>query len=629
MSPALLLLIPVCPALGALALALFGRRLPYNVVSSVAVAAVSAAFALVLAFALGFSDVHHVIEFSTGPWLATQAFQADFTFKLDSISLCMCLLVSGFGALITLYSVGYMRDDKEQSRFFASLNLFVTAMLILVLADNLVLIFLGWEGVGLCSYLLIGHYWEEKDVPLAAFRALFVNRIGDILFLLGVFTLFGHFGTASLVGISTQATQTGYAGWGALLILGGAFAKSAQAPLHVWLADAMAGPTPVSALIHAATMVTAGIYLVMRLQGVFTLSPEANFVMVICALITLVLGALMALTQTDIKKILAYSTLSNLSLMFLALSVLAPGSAMMHLFGHACFKALLFLAAGSVIFAAHHEQDVHHLGGVLKKLPVTRIAFWVGCIGGAGLIPYLAAGFFSKELILESIKEGHLSGFGFSLSADLVYWIVVVVECISALYLFRLLGYLSGDKTYHEDAHHPVKEKSLSIRLVLGILIVVGPVFGYLSATPLFGGKGFIYSAITGGTEQPEGPSFAHALPFLILNLVLAGICFFVFSSAKRRESLPKLSLGQYGPLARKFYFDDLYEYIFVKPLKVLGIFSRLILENIFIGSIKLAGWLGFGSSYLIRRYQTGNAQQYALGFLVAIFLLIVFLAKG
>jgi NADH-quinone oxidoreductase subunit L len=665
-APWILLLIPLLPGLSAALLALIGRRLPYNVLGGIASVSVGASLALTLAYCkAGVFGAGQPIDFDSGPWIATQGFQAGLHLRLDSISLCMCLLVTFFGFLITVYSVGYMRHDKEQARFFASLNLFVASMLTLVLADNLVLIFLGWEGVGLCSYLLIGHYWEQEDVPLAAFRAFFVNRIGDVLFILGVFTVYQLFGTVSLSELSAHGPglagiHQGKAALAALLLLGGAFAKSAQAPLHVWLADAMAGPTPVSALIHAATMVTAGIYLLMRLDWLYAVSPEARLVVAICALVTLVLGAAMALVQTDIKKILAYSTLSNLSLMFLALAAQSSSSAMLHLFGHAAFKALLFLAAGSVIFAAHHEQDVRKLKGVLKKLPITNVAFLVGCIGGAGLIPFLAAGFFSKEAVLMSLEEAQFMGWGLYIPSALVYWIVVAVECVSVLYLFRLYGYLRSDVSEVENAkqakmshdHHgkdhdhdhghghdnehehghsgDIKERSLTIRLVLGILILVAPIFGIISASPNFGGNGYLFSAITGGATEHEGATLAHVLPFLSLNIILAIACFAVFSRSKLRESflarLKPLSLGSMGPLTRKFYFDDIYEMVIVAPLKGMAYLSRLVLENIFSGTLTLAGWLGQGLSLLLSKVQTGKANQYAIVVLVAVFLLAYYL---
>jgi NADH-quinone oxidoreductase subunit L len=660
-SPFILLLIPLIPGLSAALLALIGGKLPYNVLGGIATLSVAASLALAVGFCgAGVFGAGQPVDFSTGPWIATQGFQAGLHLRLDSVSLCMVLLVTFFGTLITLYSVGYMRHDQEQGRFFASLNLFVASMLTLVLADNLVLIFLGWEGVGLCSYLLIGHYWEQEDVPLAAFRAFFVNRIGDVLFLLGVFSVFSLFGTVSLSELAAHGPglagiHQGKAAMAALLLLGGAFAKSAQAPLHVWLADAMAGPTPVSALIHAATMVTAGVYLIMRLDWLYAVSPEARLVIAVCALVTLVLGAALALVQTDIKKILAYSTLSNLALMFLALSAHAPAAAMMHLFGHAFFKALLFLAAGSVIVAAHHEQDVRKLKGVLKKLPVTNIAFLVGCIGGAGLLPYLGAGFFSKEAVLGSLEEAEFMGWGLYLPASFVHAVVVAVECVSVLYLFRLYGYLRSDSTEpdfpkaskadksghgvhdhgkdhaHDHSHGgEIKESSPAILSVLGILALAAPVFGYFSASPRFGGHGFLYSALTGGAAEPEGASLAHVLPFLVINILLAAVCFAVFSRTKLRETvlarLKPLRLGSVGPLTRKFYFDDLYGLIIVAPLKGAAYLSRLILESIFSGALSAGGWIGQGLSLLLRRLQTGKANQYAMAVLLAVFLLAFYL---
>jgi NADH-quinone oxidoreductase subunit L len=629
-----LLALPAVPAASALLLALFGRRLSYNALGATATAAAGLAFLLALTLLpAGLLGTGAFTSVDLGRWIATSDFQAAFKFRVDSVGLCMVLLVTFFGFLITAYSVGYMRHDREQARFFASLNLFVASMLTLVLADNLVLIFLGWEGVGLCSYLLIGHYWEEDGVPLAAFRAFFVNRIGDLLFILGVFAVFVAFGTVSLSELSALGSavipgREWWAAFAALLLLGGAFAKSAQAPLHVWLADAMAGPTPVSALIHAATMVTAGIYLVMRLDWLYAVVPQARLLIGICALATLVVGAFMALTQTDIKKILAYSTLSNLALMFLALAAGSSEAALLHLFGHAFFKALLFLGAGSVIFAAHHEQDARRLGGVLRTLPVTRIAFWVGCIGGAGLIPYLSAGFFTKEAVLESIRVSSLNGFGIHVSGGALYWIVLAVESLSALYLFRLLGYLSGgSQAAHHFAAHDTHdgehaahgyeaphEASPLIRIVLAVLAVAAPAFAIFSGTPK------LLAWVTGGEGHAEPLHWGHVAPFLVLNLALAAVTFWIFSGTARREAFTaalskfpfKLGTGNRGLLTHKFYFDALYEKIIVLPLKVLAWVLRLLIENIFIGALGFVGAAGRGLSRTLRRLQTGRVHHYA-----------------
>ncbi len=645
-SSPMLAALPAVPALGALLLAIFGRRLPYNATGGIATAAAGVSFAFALALLpLGLLGTDGALALDLGPWIAAGDFGASLRLNLDSVGHAMVLLVTFFGFVVTAYSVGYMRHDREQGRFFASLNLFVASMLVLVLADNLALIFLGWEGVGLCSYLLIGHYWNERgegqDVPLAAFRAFFVNRVGDLLFLLGVFTAYAAFGTLSLSDLS-HAARSGegfgsllagretLAALAAFLLLGGAFAKSAQAPLHVWLADAMAGPTPVSALIHAATMVTAGIYLVMRLDWLYALVPEARFLVGACALVTLVVGAFMALTQHDIKKILAYSTLSNLALMFLALAANAPQAAMLHLFGHAFFKALLFLSAGSVIFSAHHEQDARKLGGALRTMPVTRAAFWIGCIGGAGLIPFLSAGFFTKEAVLESIRLASFEGFGLEVSGAALYWIVLAVESLAALYLFRLLGYLEGPADGH--GHHDApRETSPAIRIVLVVLAVAAPAFALFSAAPL------LAAWVTGGHGHAETLHWGHVAPFIVLNIVLATGTFFVFSSAARRERALKAlgvlawkgRLAGKGPLDRKFWFDDLYAAVIVWPLKALAWTLRLLVESLFVGVLHLAGAAGRGASRVLRRLQTGYVHHYAALILFFMALAAWYLLRG
>jgi len=647
MAPALLLALPAIPAAMAALLGLFGRRLPYNALGLAATLAAAASFALGLGFlSAGVLGDGAPILLDLGSWIKTDGFQAGLAFRLDSVALCMVLLVSGFGTLITLYSVGYMRHDQEQHRFFASLNLFVASMLVLVLADNLVLIFLGWEGVGLCSYLLVGHYWEQDGVPLAAFRAFFVNRIGDIFFLLGVFTLFVNFGTISLSQLSAHGAEfTGLYPWAtkaaALLLLGGAFAKSAQAPLHIWLPDAMAGPTPVSALIHAATMVTAGIYLIMRLDWLYAASPEARTVLLLCGLVTLVVGATLACVQTDVKKILAYSTLSNLALMFLALSAGASDAAMLHLFGHAFFKALLFLAAGSVIMAAHHEQDVRRLTGSLKTLPITNLAFIIGIVGGAGLIPYLSAGFFTKEAVLFGIEEGSYTGFGMALSGKTIHYAVLAVELLSAVYFARMYGFLAGDpdpayahSDKHADHHHgEVKETSWSIRGVLLILMVAAPIFGFFSALPTFGGHGGFYSLLTNGKHPHEAPTVASLVPVILLNLAIFAAIFLAFRSGRRRQALQavtaRFTLGNAGPLARLWYFDDLYAMIITSPLKGIAWVARLLFESIFMGLLGMAGLVAEGLSWSLRRLQTGKAHQYALGILIFGVLFGLVLFKG
>ena len=631
MNPLALLALPALPGVSALFLALFSGALPYAVIGGLATLAAGLSFALALGY-LPLLGTQASAILDLGPWISTNSFQAALKLRMDSVGLCMVLLVTFLGFLVTAYSIGYMRRDHGQGRFFAGLNLFVASMLMLLLSDNLILIFLGWEGVGLCSYLLIGHYWKEEGVPLAAFRAFFVNRIGDVFFLLGVLTLFSAFGTISLSELSGQGSglvigHERAAALGALLLLGGVFAKSAQAPLHVWLADAMAGPTPVSALIHAATMVTAGVYLVMRLDWLYAAVPQARLVIGICALITLIVGAFMALTQTDIKKILAYSTLSHLALMFLALATGSSSTAMMHLFGHAFFKAPLFLAAGSVMLAAHHEQDVRRLRGVLKFLPVTRMVFWVGCLGGAGLIPFFSAGFFTEESVLEPLRASSLDGFGLHVSGGVLYVIVLIVESLSALYMFRMLGYLSSDSDVYARGNERPRETSPVIRLVLGILALAALVFAVFSARP-----SLLYW-ITDGAGKAAPMQWGHVLPGLALNISLAAGCFAVFSNSRRREAvtgtLARFRLGGMGPLSRKFYFDDAYALFIVLPLKIAAWTARVLFETLFIGALHACGWMAWGFSLTLRRLQTGRVQQYAAFIFLATVIAAWFLLRG
>jgi NADH-quinone oxidoreductase subunit L len=615
-SPALLLALPGLPALSALVITLWGNRLSYNAVGALATVSVGLSFLIALGFLpSGVLGTGEAVALDLGAWLATEGFRAGMDLRLDSPGLTMTLMVTFFGTLITGYSVGYMRPDVEQSRFFASLNLFVSAMLVLVLADNLVLIFLGWEGVGLCSYLLVGHYWREKNVPLAAYRAFFVNRVGDLFFLLGVFTLYAAFGTVSLSALSENGPallegREGLAGLGALLVLGGAFAKSAQAPFHVWLPDAMAGPTPVSALIHAATMVTAGVYLIMQLDWLYAAFPEVRMIIGLCALVTLVVGAFMAVSQYDIKKILAYSTVANLGMMFLALAAGSTHAALLHLFGHAFFKALLFLGAGSVIFSSHHEQDARKLGGVLKTMPVTRAALWIGCIGGAGFIPYFSAAFFTKEAVLESIRGATLAGFGWEISGAVVYWIVLAVESLAALYFFRLLGYLSAPAGAHHAGHEVPREGSPAIRAVLVALSVAAVGFALFSSTAV------LTAWVSAGAGAHEAMHWGHVLPVLAVNISLATACFLVFSVPARRErvlsALSHLRLGNKGPLTHTFYFDELYEYALTRPLQHLSSFFKTVLESVFTGILLVTGRAGTVLSLWVRRLQSGRAHHYA-----------------
>ncbi len=371
-----------------------------------------------------------------GTWIDAGALQVPFALQLDALSMLMVLVITGVGFLIHLYSTEYMADDPSYARFFATMNLFVAAMLVLVLADNLLLLFLGWEGVGLASYLLIGFWYEDAKNAAAATKAFVTTRIGDAGLALGLLLLFTRLGTLDIAELVRRATEiwpvgSSVAFWAALLLLCGAIGKSGQVPLQVWLPDAMAGPTPVSALIHAATMVTAGVYLIARMHGIFVLAPEVQAMVVWVGLATLLVGGLCALGQRDLKRILAYSTISQIGYMFLALGVGAWSAAMFHFMTHAFFKALLFLAAGWIIVALHHEQDVFAMGGLRQKLP---IAWWSFLVGGASLaaLPFLGSGFFSKEQILSAVWASPLGG-------PLPWVLAVAGALLTSLYTVRML----------------------------------------------------------------------------------------------------------------------------------------------------------------------------------------------
>jgi len=469
----LLWLVPTLPLLGFLLLVFV--PLPSKIAASVGYGTVGLAFLVVLSITNQFlesppQDGQFVQHLWT--WMSVGDFQPAFSFHLDGLTIVMLNVITGVGFLIHCYSAGYMHDDASIARYFAYLNLFVCAMLILVLADNLLFMFLGWEGVGLCSYLLIGFWYKEAENGAAARKAFVVTRIGDTAMAIGLFLLFAQLGTLNIQEVAVRAPAL----WPqdsmmvtviALLLLGGAVGKSAQLPLQTWLPDAMAGPTPVSALIHAATMVTAGVYLVARTHALFELSTVAQTVVVWIGLLTLLLAGLSAITQSDIKRILAYSTISQIGYMFLGLGVGAWSASIFHLMTHAFFKALLFLAAGSVIFCLHHKQDIFEMGGLWKKLPLTFASFVIGCACLAGF-PY-TSGFFSKDEILLGAYYSETGG-------PLIFAGGALGALITAIYSFRLIFIVFfGESKTEPDAE---QSKIMQIPLlILSALAIVGGLF--------------------------------------------------------------------------------------------------------------------------------------------------------
>ncbi|MBC7182320.1 MAG: NADH-quinone oxidoreductase subunit L, partial [Marinobacter sp.] len=516
----------VLPLAGTLVLALSGGRLGPRVGSIVGVASVGlAALATAGAIAL-YAGGDGAVGFSLWTWMQVGNFQPTIGLAVDGLALVMMAVITGVGFFIHLFAAWYMAGESGVTRFYAWMNLFVFSMLILVLGDNLLLLFLGWEGVGLCSYLLIGYYYQDSANGRAAFKAFVVTRIGDVFLALGLFLIFRDLGTLDIQQVMVRATETWSVGdptanLVALLVLGGALGKSAQVPLHTWLPDAMAGPTPVSALIHAATMVTAGVYLIARLNGLFLLAPEVLWLVGVIGAVSLLLAAFAALAQTDIKRVLAYSTMSQIGYMFLALGVGAFDAAIFHLVTHAFFKALLFLSAGAVITSCHHEQDMARLGGLRKRLPVAYAGFLVG---GSALValPLVTAGFYSKDEILwQALASGQT---GLLLAG-------LLGALLTCLYTVRLiLGTFHGDCGSDKARNAEPGRNLLTHHLPLAVLAVLSTFVG----AALYPHLGSLFPAPPGASAET-----GHTLiQVLATGTVIAGLALAAWLFLARRRWL-------------------------------------------------------------------------------------------
>ena len=616
-------LIPALPLLGFLIAVCFNRAPGLVKVTSPLSVLVSFAIVLTSVVTLAAAPEGARLAQNVYTWIAAGPFHADIAFRIDALSAVMVLIVTGVGFLIHVYSVGYMGHDEDGARFFAYLNLFMFSMLLLVLGDNLLVLFVGWEGVGLCSYLLIGFWYEKDENAAAGKKAFIVNRVGDMGFVLGLFLL-----TWSLAGATdgvlsldlahieahAQSLAPATATAIALLLLVGAAGKSAQLPLYVWLPDAMAGPTPVSALIHAATMVTAGIYMIARLHTVFEMSPFALEAVAVLGALTALFAATIALVQTDIKKVLAYSTVSQLGFMVLALGVGAFATAIFHLMTHAFFKALLFLGAGSVIHGMSGEQDVQKMGGLRKKMPVTYVTFLIGTLAIAGA-PGLA-GFFSKDEILwHTWAGGHTA----------LWLIATCTATLTAFYMFRLLfltffGELRAD---HEVAHH-VHESPAVMTMPLVILAVLSVVGGWVGLPDhwLWGNTlGRFLAPVTGHPHVVHGGLLGEeALMAIATALAGAGATLAYVFYVRRPGLLMALSgrlPGIYELLLNKYRVDELYDAIIVRPYVRASTFLwKVVDQGLIDGFVNgLAGAVGANGN-LWRQAQTGNVQHYALVFL-------------
>jgi len=622
-------LIPLVPGVSAFALLLFGRRLSRRWIAWQASGAVFLSFVLTAgAFAhLGAAGAAGLSR-TLLTWIVSGMFRASISFTFDELTAVMALVVTGVGFLIHVYSTAYMAEDRSYSRYFAFLNLFMFFMLVLVMASDIVLMFVGWEGVGLCSYLLIGFWFERPAAAKAGMKAFIVNRIGDAAFIIGILFLLANVGSSSLAAINA-APASGLLGPGlvtlvAILLFVGATGKSAQVPLYVWLPDAMEGPTPVSALIHAATMVTAGVYMVCRLNGLFAASVTASTVVAWVGAITAVFAATMALVQNDIKRVLAYSTISQIGYMFIGCGVGAYAAGMFHLVTHAFFKSLLFLAAGSVIHALGGIQDMRQMGGLRKRLPVTFPVFLVGALAISG-IPFLS-GFFSKDAILTSaFAGGHYVLYGLGLAGAVM----------TAFYMFRLI-YMTfyGEEKATLTPGHAVHESPRAMTVPLVILAVFSALAGLLGLPVLFGRRADVFGRFLEGVLGPAAHHLAHSteaaliLAATISALAGLGLAFLFY---RRSPGIPARLAhrfpGTYRLLLGKYYVDEVYDAAVVRPLLggagwVYEHFDLKVIDGTLNGSAAAAGLAGKGLNIL----QSGLVRDYALAFLMGAILFLGFL---
>ncbi len=678
----MLLLIPLLPFLGFLVNAFFGRRLSKSMSGGLACAAIIAAFGVSAASAWSVISSHQAIEQTAFHWMASGDLSIPFSFRLDNLSTLMILVITGIGSLIHVYSTGYMHEesDSEYARYFSYLNLFAAFMLVLVLGASLPVMFVGWEGVGLCSYLLIGFWFRKQSASDAGKKAFVVNRIGDFGFILAMLLLFAAFGTLDFQqlasAVSTRAAET--AGIGVitaatLLLFLGATGKSAQIPLYVWLPDAMEGPTPVSALIHAATMVTAGVYMIGRMAVLFSLAPTTLAVVAGIGAATALMAGTIGLVQNDIKRVLAYSTVSQLGYMFLAMGVGAYAAGIFHLYTHAFFKALLFLGSGAVIHALAGEQDLRNMGGLKKHLPITYWTFLIGALAIAGF-PFLS-GFFSKDEILWRTYTAHHPDFHFLL------WIIgMLTAFLTATYMFRLVFLAFHGERRHPSTslgagpatslgagpstslgagaappEHPEEEEPAahgahghhgahihdappSMAFALIVLAIGSVAAGYVGVPHALGGSNMIETFLHPSFLAPGAPHEAAAVHgdvnterltmALSVALAFAGIglaWYFWLRNRAAADNMARSFGGVHRLLLNKYYVDEIYDAAIVQPIKLLstGGLWKGVDAGVIDGAVNGVGMTVRSGSGVLRRLQTGSIRTYAASlFLGAVMIL-------
>ncbi|MES2240255.1 MAG: NADH-quinone oxidoreductase subunit L [Bacteroidota bacterium] len=623
MNTNLALLLLLAPFLGFLFNIFFGKKIGKSASGIIGTLTVATSFVATLVFFLQINETKEVVQIELFNWIQISNFNVNFGFLLDQLSILWLLFVTGIGSLIHLYSISYMHDDENMHKFFAYLNLFIFFMVTLVIGSNLLVLFIGWEGVGLCSYLLIGFWHKNQEYNDAAKKAFIMNRIGDLGLLIGIFIIGSMFSTLDYTTLKSAIATSGnldiyMISAAAFALFIGACGKSAQIPLYTWLPDAMAGPTPVSALIHAATMVTAGIFMITRLNFVFDLAPEVQNIIAIIGAVTSLVAATIALVQTDIKKVLAYSTVSQLGLMFLALGFGAYEIAVFHVITHAFFKACLFLGSGSVIHALHGEQDMRRMGGLKKVMGITFITFLLSCLAISGIPPF--SGFFSKDEILMTAFEHNK-----------VLWIIAsLASLMTAFYMFRLL-YLTFFKefrgTEHQKSHLHESPALITFPLiVLAILATFGGLISLPTNSWLSG-----YLAPLFSKEAHEAHHFGTTEYSLMAVAVIGGLIGITIAFVKyiKQNQVPAEDAeitGLTKVLYNKYYVDEIYDAVFVKTTNSLSRFFRDYVETSLSSLVFGLGKLTNEISYQGKKLQTGSIGFYLFVFVLGLSAIVTYL---
>ncbi len=632
MSPSLLILIPLLPLIGFLVNGIGFPHIPKSLVGIIGTLAVVGSFIIsLLTFNAFIASGSQPLIVPLFDWITVGSLNIPFSFQVDQLSLLMLLIITGVGSLIHIYSIGYMHHDSGFGKFFAYLNLFLFFMLLLVLGSNYVVMFIGWEGVGLCSYLLIGFWNKNTNYNNAARKAFIMNRVGDLGFLLGIFTIITTFGSVEYLEVFSKASafQIGDPVMIAItaFLFIGAMGKSAQIPLYTWLPDAMAGPTPVSALIHAATMVTAGIYMVIRSNVLYSLAPSTLEIVGIIGGATALFAASIGLLQNDIKKVLAYSTVSQLGYMFMGLGAMAYSASMFHVITHAFFKALLFLGAGSVIHAMSDEQDIRYMGGLRKKLPVTFLTFFIATWAISGLPPF--SGFFSKDEILANVFEHNK-----------MLWVIGLLGSVmTSFYMFRLL-FLTFFGTFrgtHEQEHH-LHESPSTMTIPLIVLAVLSAVGGAIGVPEALHGSHHLaefMSPLYDTARQINPAAFlpttlSHSEEYMLMGISVAAAAIAAIAAYVmyiQKGSVPAPDSEEKSDLQNliynKYYVDELYDSVFVKPINTLSnafySFGEFFVDLFVNGTARFVRFV----ASLLRKTQTGSTGDYVFAMVVGMVVLL------